>query len=333
MSIKAAVVGYGRAFNMGDQHCQWIRKTPGLELTAICDVDPEARRRAGQDHDVRIYDSVSKLVKEDEIDLVVLVTPHNTHAPLALKCLRAGKHTVVEKPMCITYKQATDMIEAAQASGVMLSVYHNRRWDGHYMAIKQCVDKGVIGQIFHLEAFMGGWEEPGEWWRSDKKISGGTFYDWGAHILDWTLGLVGDAKMERITGFYHPNLVWKSVTNEDQVRAIVEFDTGCVADIQISNIAFVGKPRWRILGTKGGIEDHWGGDSFTVYTEHQGYSAQMTVPYAESTWHNYYENISAHLNRGVELAVKPEEVRRVIAIMETAEKSSKAGKSLKAPCP
>ncbi len=333
MSIGTAVVGYGKAYNMGHRHCEEVTTTKGLRLTAICDINSEARQQAAQDYDVKIYDSVSKLVKDDGIDLVVLVTPHNTHAPLALEALRAGKHVIVEKPMCITYKQATDMIEAAQASGVMLSVFHNRRWDGDYMAIKECVEKGIIGDIFHIEAFWGGWSKPRKWWRDDKKISGGAFYDWGAHILDWMLGFLGDAKMERITGFYHPNVVWKNVTNEDQVRAIVEFDTGCVADIQVSSVAFVGKPRWRILGTKGGIEDYWGAGSFTVYTEHKGYPAQMTVPYWERAWQKYYDNISAHLSRGTELVVKPQEARRTIAIMDTAEKSSKAGKPLKAPCP
>lgn len=333
MSIGTAVVGYGPAFNMGRHHCEEVTHTRGLHLVAICDLDPRARRKASQDYDVKIYDNIGKVVADDEIALIILVTPHNTHAPLALKILRAGKHVVVEKPMCITYKQATAMMEAAQASEVMLSVYHSRRWDGDYMAIKHCVEQGVIGDIFHLEGFMGGWQKPGTWWRSDKEISGGAFYDWGVHMLDWMLGFLGDAKMVRITGFYHPNLVWKNVTNEDQVRAIVEFDTGCIADVQLSSIAFVGKPRWRILGTKGAIEDYSGGDSFQVYTEHQGYPAQMTVPYLENDWHEYYENLVAHLTRGGQLAIKPEEARRSIAIMETSEKSAKAGKTLKAPCP
>ena len=333
MSIKTAVVGYGKAFNMGHVHCEDIVRTRGLQLAAICDIDPQGRRQAAQEYDVKIYDHISKVIKDEEIDLAILVTPHNTHAPLALKCLRAGKHVVVEKPMCITYKQATAMIEAAEANGVMLSVYQNRRWDGDYMAIKQCVEKGVIGQIFHIEAFIGEWSKPRKWWRSDKEISGGSIYDWGAHILDWTLGLVGDAAIERVTGLYHRDLVWKNVPTEDQVRAIVEFDTGCVADVQISNISFVSKPRWRILGTKGGIEDYWNGDSLTVYTEHAGYPAQMTVPYLDRTYERYYDNIVAHLTRGVELLVKPEEARRTIAIMETAGKSAKAGKSLKPPCP
>ena len=329
MSIKTAVVGY----SMGRVHCEQISQMRGLELVAICDINLQARQQAAQDYDVKTYDNINKVIKDDEIDLVVLVTPHNTHAPLTIKCVRAGKHVVVEKPMCITYQEATEMIEAAQSSGVMLSVFHNRRWDGDNLAIKECISKGVIGDIFHVEGFMGEWHRPGKTWRSDKKISGGAFYDWGAHIMDWMLGFLGDAKMVQITGFYHQDLVWKECTNEDQVRAIVEFDTGCVADIQMSTISAVAKPRWRILGTKGGIEDYWHADSFTVYTEHQGYPAQMKVPYQETTWNKFYKNIAAHLTRGTELAVKPQEARRTIAVMATSEKSAKAGKPLKAPCP
>jgi len=187
-------------------------------------------------------------------------------------------------------------------------------------------------QRINETAYFGGWEKPRDWWRSDKKISGGAFYDWGAHYLDWTLRLIPEARMTHITGFFHQDVVWKQFSNEDQAQAIVRFDTGCVADVQISSVAFVGRPRWRILGTKGAIED-WRGGSFTVYTQVKGYPAQIEVEYLESQWPEYYKNIAAHLTRGTELAVKPEEAARTIAIMEYAERSSKQGKTFKPPCP
>jgi len=332
--IRVGLIGYGPAFGMGKYHADYMAETSGLETVAVADINPKALRQARQElgEEILTFDSVSKMLAADVVDMCVVITPHNTHARLAIQCLKAGRHVVVEKPMCLSYREAEKMIQAARDNDCMLTVFHNRRWDGDYMAIKKAITDGLIGEVFHIEAYMGGWSKPRDWWRSDKKISGGAFYDWGAHYLDWVLGLIPEARMTHITGFFHQDVVWKQMTNEDQAQAIVRFDTGCVADVQISSVAFVGKPRWRILGTKGAIEDSWGG-SFTVFTQIKGYPAQMEVDYQQGQWQEYYKNIADHLTKGTELAVKPEEAARTIAIMEYAERSSKQGKTLKPPCP
>jgi len=332
--IRVGLIGYGPQFGMGRHHAGYIAQTTGLEVVAVADINPAALQQARQElgEEILTFDNASKMLAADVVDMCVVITPHNTHARLAIQCLNAGKHVVVEKPMCLSYREAEKMIQAARDNKRMLSVFHNRRWDGDYMAIKQAIADGLIGEVFHIEAYFGGWEKPRDWWRADKAISGGAFYDWGAHFLDWVLGLIPDAKMTHITGFFHENVVWKRMSNEDQVQALVRFDTGCVADVQMSSVAFVGRPRWRILGTKGAIED-WSDGSFTVYTQIKGYKAEMDVKYLEPQRVVFYENIAAHLLKGAELIVKPEQAARTIAIMEYAERSSKQGRTLKAPCP
>ncbi len=327
--IKCAVVGYGPAFNMGKAHCEWIKATEGLSLVAVCDIDPKRTAVAKQDFPwIKTYTDVGKMLRDADVDLVTIVTPHNTHAKLALRCLRAKKHVIVEKPMCITAKEATAMIAKAKEQGVMLTVFHNRRHDGDFLAIKEVVDKGLIGEVFHVEMFGGGYGHPGYWWRSNKKISGGAFYDWGAHLLDWLLNLV-PGRIVGVNGFFH-KLVWRDVTNEDQVEAMIRFESGAVANVQLSSIARAGKPRWRILGAKGAVLDP-GGGKFKVFTEIQGIPAEMEIKYKETKWAAYYQNIAGHLLQGKELEVKPEEARRVIAIMEAAEKSSRSGRTEPVP--
>ncbi|MCK4324676.1 MAG: Gfo/Idh/MocA family oxidoreductase [Armatimonadetes bacterium] len=333
-TVRVGLIGYGPEFGMGKHHAGYIAQTDLLETVAVADINPKALRKARQElgEETLTFDSARKMLAADAVDMCVIVTPHNTHARLAIQCLEAGKHVVVEKPMCLSYREAEKMIQAARANDCMLTVFHNRRWDGDYMAIKKAITDGLIGEVFHIEAYMGGWSKPRDWWRSDKQISGGAFYDWGAHCLDCVLGLIPEARMTHITGFFHQDVVWKQMSNEDQVQAIVRFDTGCVADVQMSSVAFAGRAHWRILGTKGTIED-WGGGSFTVYTQVKGYRTEMDVKYQEGQWQEYYRNIAAHLTRGTELAVKPEEAARNIAIMEYAERSSKQGKTLNPPCP
>lgn len=281
-NLRCAVVGYGPAFNMGKAHCGWIRETEGLDLVAVCDIDP--RRTAVAKHDfpwIKTYNSVSEMLCDAEINLVTIATPHNTHAEITLQCLEAKKHVIVEKPMCLTVEEATAMIEKAKESDTMLTVFHNRRLDGDFLAIKEVVEKGLIGDIFHVEMFAGSYGHPGYWWRSNKKISGGAFYDWGAHMIDWLLNIV-PGRVAGVAGFFH-KLVWKDVSNEDQVEAMILFDSGRVANVQVSSLARVGKPRWRILGTKGAILDQ-GGGKLKVVTEVQGIPAEMEVKYKDSDW-------------------------------------------------
>lgn len=333
-TIRCGVIGYGGAFNMGRAHGEYITQTEGLELTAVCDLDASRTEAAKADFPhISTYNAVEDLLAAPDVDLAVIVLPHNLHAPVSIQCSRAGKHVIVEKPMCITVDEATQMIAAAREAGKMLSVFHNRRQDADYRTLRDIVvEKKLIGEVFKIEVWSGGYHQPNpQWWRSVKTISGGQFYDWGAHFLDWMLGLLPGAKIESISGYFHKR-IWHEVTNEDHVEAVVKFDTGCVADVQMSDIAYAGKPRWWLLGEKGAVVDRGGHFEVTGDFKVDGIQATLKVPYrGSSEWQTYYKNISDHLLHGAELAVKPEQARRVIAVLETAEKSSQAGHSLPVP--
>ncbi len=218
---------------------------------------------------------------------------------------------------------AQPAIDAAEANGVMLTVYHNRRHDGDFLALKQAVNEGLIGEVFNVEMWFGGYSKPRTWWRDDKRISGGLFYDWGAHYLDWLLNIV-PGKVVNVAGYFH-KLVWSEVTNEDHVQAVIRFDTGADATVRMSMIAHHSLPRWRVLGTAGALVST--AEGFDYYTEHNGVKVTGFVPNARGTHELYYKNIAAHLLEGAELDVKPQEAARVIGIIEAAEKSSKSGRA------
>ncbi len=332
--IRCGVIGYGGAFNMGRAHAEYITQTDGLTLSGICDLDPKRTAAASEDFPgLATYNAVDALLGAPDIDLAVIVLPHNLHASVAIQCSQAGKHVIVEKPMCITVDEATQMIEAARQAERMLSVFHNRRQDADYRTLREIVvEKKLIGDVFNIEMWGGGFNRPNpDWWRSVKKISGGEFYDWGAHFLDWMLGLVPGQSMQSITGAFHKR-VWHHVTNEDHVQAIIRFDSGCVANVQMSSIAHAGKPRWWVLGERGAVVDRGGYFEVTGDFKSENYPATLRIPYAgNSEWQTYYANIAAHLLNGEDLGVKPEQARRVIAVLETAEKSSAQGTSLPVP--
>jgi predicted dehydrogenase len=335
--IGCAVVGYGPTFNFGWMHCKWISAVPDMRLLSICDRDPQRAALAREDWpNVDVSEDLDAVLARDDIDMVAVVTAHNTHAALVIKCLEAGKHTVVDKPMCITVAEATAMIEAGKRAGKTLGVFHNRRHDGNVRAMKAAIEEGLIGRVFDIELSACGYGRPGDAWRSRKEVSGGLMYDWGSHAIDWVLSMV-PSPMAQITGFFF-KLVWEEATNEDQTQAIVRFENGTVAKITQSNIDYAGKPLWRILGTEGAIVDTGAGSiegyckeivgppggSFAIING----EGRREVPYMESDWVTHYMEMADHLLRGGPVPVSGEDGRRVITVLETAEKSSKEGRSL-----
>ena len=328
--IRCGLLGYGAAFNMGKAHAGWMKEQGCMQAVAVCDVAAErlaaARAELG---DVRTFQSLAEMLAMKDLDLVVNILPHNLHAPTALECLRAGKHVVLEKPFCLTTDEATAMIEAARRGGVMLSCFHNRRWDGDYQALLDIVRRGLVGDLFHVECFSGGYHRPGTWWRSDKTVSGGALYDWGAHFTDWILRLIGK-RVTQVTGFFHKRW-WQHVTNEDQTEAVMRFEGGETADLQISSLAAAAKPRWRVLGTQGAIAGPQA-EKFRVTSFASGGLFEGDVPHPKFfSGAPYYRSVADHLLLKEPLEVTAEQAREVIAVIETAERSSAEGRSLPLP--
>ncbi len=330
-SIGCAVVGYGGAFNMGKLHADAIDDCQGLHTVAVCDSDP-SRLDVAEDElpGVRTYQDLDDMLTDDEVELCVLVTPHNTHAPLAVRCSKAGRHVVCEKPFALTIQEATDMIRAARKAGTVCSVFHNRRRDADYLTIKGLIDDGAIGEVFQIEACFGGYSYPGDWWRSSKAVSGGAFYDWGAHFIDWILNLV-PRRVESVFGFFPPKRVWHHVTNEDHCWATIRFDGGVMATFEQSSLAAVPKDKWRILGTRGGLSLTEGGPLKLVQMTDDGRRIESTVPFVEGDWHGYYRALADHLLLGAPLEVTAESARRVIGVLSLAEQSSAKGRPLSMP--
>ncbi|MEM9884047.1 MAG: Gfo/Idh/MocA family oxidoreductase, partial [Planctomycetota bacterium] len=151
--VKVGVIGYGGAFNMGRSHMSQMKRA-GMRPFAVCELDPARLKVAEEDFPgVETYDSLDAMLKRSDVNLLVHITPHHLHYPLAAKCVRAGKHVVTEKPFVVTTSQADRLIRLAEDRGVMVSTYHNRHWDGWIVrAVREVVDKGIIGDVFRVEA-------------------------------------------------------------------------------------------------------------------------------------------------------------------------------------
>jgi predicted dehydrogenase len=341
--LGVGLLGYSP--NVGQKHGLGVMATPGLQLRGLCDLNPKRLSQAEEDFPgVKTYPSVENFARSADIDLVIICTPPNTHARLSLEMMAAGKHVLSEKPLALKRKEADSMVEMAERQKVHLSCCQNRRWDTDYQAIKQAVAKGMIGELFYVETFVGGFTHPCGFWHSHDEISGGTSYDWGGHYLDWMVSLIPD-RVESVIGTRHKR-VWHDITNADQERIQIRFTGGQEAEFIHSDICALRKPKWYLLGTEGAIIGQWRDvtcyqpDPVLYFREHDIPATEM-LP--ELTLHRrtpsgpvvaqklaapkpqdfaLYRNLADHLLTGEPIEAPVEQSVLVVAILEAAARSA-----------
>jgi scyllo-inositol 2-dehydrogenase (NADP+) len=340
-SFGVGLLGFGA---IGAAHARAVRETPGLHLVAVCDRDAARAEVAREgDPDVRVLADAHALIDDPEVDIVVISTPPDSHAAWAKSALDAGKHVVVEKPMALTTRECDSLIELAQHRGLALSVYQNRRFDPDYALIRETVRTGGIGEVFHVETFVGGYGHPCNFWHSDAGVSGGALFDWGSHIVDQLLDLV-EGEVECVTALNHKR-VWHDVTNADHARMTLHFDGGREATFIYSDLAAALKPRWFVLGTRGALTGEWRREAVlsrnAIGTLDEDLLAPADAPprikkhspegdvtdlaFRETEPHPFHADLSLWLQFGIAPRVRGEQSRRVIAMLEAAEESARMG--------
>ena len=333
---------------IGLEHGLGVEAIAGLSLRAVCDVNPQQLVQAEKDFpNAKTYESADALAGDAEIEVVIVCTPPNTHAHLSMQMMAAGKHVLCEKPLAMNRKESAAMVEMAEEKGVHLSCHQNRRWDVDYLAIKQALADGLIGELFYLETFVGGFSHPCGYWHSHDEISGGIAYDWGGHYLDWVVSLIPDPP-HTVIATRHKR-VWHDVTNADQERIHIRFAGGQEAEFLHSDIAAVRKPKWYLLGTEGAIVGLWRDvteyeiDPVLYFRQHEIPATEM-IP--DLTLHHrhpsgqivvqklampdrqpylLYRNLADHLLTGEPIFAPVEHSVLVVAILEAAAKSAARG--------
>jgi len=347
-NIGVGIVGYGPLGGMGYHHGLGVTRTDGLELVAVVDPNVERRKAAETDFPgVRAYASVSDLVNDDDVEVALVATPPAHHVTLTLALLRAGKHVACEKPLCLTVAEADQIIGTATASRRMLTVHQNRRWDPDFVALRRAVNAGLLGEIFNVETFVGGYAHPCRTWHSDTAVSGGAGYDWGSHHVDWVLQLLGG--VPRLVQAHGHKRVWHDVTNHDQIRVRMTWSDGREAEFLQSDIAAVRRPKFYVQGTAGTLVGTYRTITLEAIEPGRGYVAtqahhaeapaelvlaryesgygisETRLPPALEQPYAFHRNLADHLHLGEPLAVTPASVRQVIAVLEAAQRSSTRG--------
>ncbi|MCC7262202.1 MAG: Gfo/Idh/MocA family oxidoreductase [Candidatus Latescibacteria bacterium] len=339
---KVVVVGYGFAGRCF--HTYLVGLASQLQLYGVVSSRPEARVQIQSQLGVKVFARFEEVLADPAVDLVVLATPNDLHASQAIQALEAGKHVVTDKPMSLSTAEADAMIAASRKSGRLLSVFQNRRWDGDFLTVRQVMAEGLLGEVFSMELCWGQYGLP-RGWRSQQQHGGGKFMDLGAHLLDQALQLVPGPVEWVYARFFAQG--WQTDV-EDHALCLLSFASGVEVQICTSSLARRPRPRWYVMGTKGtlikeGVDPQERAmiagqiDAAReepaqyprLWVETAGRSSEVVLEPVPGRWRSYYENIAEAINDPAKLAVTPESVRRVMALIEAARASAASGQAVR----
>ena len=341
--VRVALIGYG--LGGASFHAPLIASTPGMRLATIVTRNPERRAQAAREHpQASIVDSVQAIWDRSvqDHDVVVVTTSNDAHASLARQALAAGLPVVVDKPFAVTASQARQVIAEARRRNLLLTVYHNRRWDSEMLTVKRLLAEQAFGDVLRFESRLerwrpqpkGGWRERGE-----PELAGGLLYDLGTHLIDQALHLFGPvidvyAELDRRRpGMQVDDDVFLALTHASGVRS------------HLSATAISAQPlaRMRVLGSRsayvkvqsdmqeaalrsGGRPDQpgWGEEP----REHWGLlgvgDAAAPVRSEPGAYQQFYAGVVASLRDGAPPPVDPEDAVAGLEIIEAARSQAKA---------
>jgi scyllo-inositol 2-dehydrogenase (NADP+) len=343
--IEVGLIGFGlagRAF-----HAPVIRAVPGLHLAAI--LQRSGNEAAEKYPDVRIVRTLDELLAVQEIRLIAIATPNETHYPFARQCLEAGRDVVVDKPFTTTLEEAASLVQIAKSAGGLLTVYQNRRYDGDFQAIRQLVEAGTLGRIVRFETSYDRYRpqlKPGAW-RETQRPGSGILFDIAPHLIDHALVLLGlpeavtaDVRIER-----------QGAVADDAFDIMLHYPKGLRASLRSSILAAAPRPRFVLLGTEGSFvkqsfdpqennlrrgvtlpetawgaepEENWGvltvpsGDTFT----------RQRIPSAACDYRDFYANVRDAILGSAAPAVTPEYALDVMRMIGLARQSSEQRRTM-----
>ena len=342
-AIRTALIGYGLAGRVF--HAPLISSTPGMHLTTIVTSDPGRQASAAHDHPgVGIADRTARVWgRVEDHDLVVIAAPNRHHVALAQAGLDAGLAVVIDKPMAATAREARMLVELARRRGLLLTVFHNRRWDAEILTVRRLLAEGVLGRIVRVESRYDRWrpQVTGAWRDSaDVAEAGGLLLDLGTHLIDQALHLFGwpqhvYAELDR-----HRD----GAAVEDDVFVALGYSSGLRVHLWASVLAAAPTIRLRVMGTDGSYlrevldvqEDAlragarpgdatWGREPPELWGQIVDKSGSRVVESEPGAWPRFYIELVAALHGAGAVPVPPEEAVAVLEVIEAARQSAVGG--------
>jgi predicted dehydrogenase len=226
-----------------------LRDRPDAKIVACADPIPERRKQAEEELGCKSYSSLSKMLKDDNVEVIVIATPSMQHARETKQALKAGKHVVCEKPMALTLSETDSVIKAAAASGKQLFIHQNYRFWPEFNHFEDVVNSGILGKLYHIRHYQTGFARRNDW-QTLAKNGGGVLNNTCPHFIDVLLMLMGGTVVDVMGDLQQ---IASAGDVEDHVKLFMRSSTGVTADMEVSQAQSLPHllPKWILCGTSG----------------------------------------------------------------------------------
>ncbi|WP_457809366.1 oxidoreductase [Kushneria sp. EE4] len=337
--LRTVIIGFGlvgRVF-----HAPLIRHTQGMTLGGVVSSRPDDVH--AELPDIEVYPAAEQALGDPTVDLIVIATPNDTHADLAVAALEAGKHVVIDKPVALDGEELERITACARHHDRVFSVFQNRRWDADFLTLKALLDTDRLGSVtrchMHFDRFR---PEVRDRWRERPGPGSGAWYDLGAHLADQALTLFGT-----------PQAVYADLATlrsgggaVDYFHVLLRYDHHRVV-LSSHALSACDSLRYAVDGTRASYIKHgidtqeqtlrdggtpgqpgWGEDPVRGVLYQGETGEQESIDNARGDYRAYYDNLVAHLNGEADLAVTPEQALEVMRVIDAAHESSASGREV-----
>lgn len=337
--IRYAVVGLGRAG--WDIHIHQLRNRPDAQIVAVVDSVAERRKQAADEFGCKTYATLAPLLKQSDVDVVIIATPSVQHAPQTIQSLKARKHVVVEKPMAMSVNQAHRMVAAAKLAGRKLFVHQNYRLSPLSAHLQDIVQSGLLGSLYHIRVCICAFSRRNDW-QTLVKYGGGVLNNTAPHYIDQLLQLMGSPAV-KVMGDLRQ--IASAGDAEDHVKALIRTENGITADMEISNAQNVATslPKWTLFGSNGTLtcdgktsvlrwfdpKDSPPPEVIDGAVPNREYANSDTIPWKEKTMaaecklnEDFYDNVRDVLRHDKPMRISPESVSEVMRVISMIRKDT-----------
>ncbi len=336
--IRVGIIGLGRSgWNI---HTRTLKEMKDMyKIVAVSDLIEDRLKEAKETLGCKIYSDYKELLKDPEVELVVVATPTYLHPICTIDSLKAGKMAVCEKPMATNLKDADEMIKTSKETGSLLTIFQNRRYSKDFLKVKEVMASGKLGKIVQiritLNSFGRRWD-----WQTVREFGGGSLNNNGIHLIDMAIALLNEKEPEV---FCHLDRALTLGDADDHVKLLLRAPGEPLIDIEHTSTCAYPVERWLVMGTQGTLigstdELKWKyikpeelphRKLDTNPTPDRSYNREELHWYEES-WKaeddpitpetKYYIDLFNTIRRGAPLAVTPESVRKRIAVLDKCYK-------------
>jgi scyllo-inositol 2-dehydrogenase (NADP+) len=342
--VRVGVVGLGRS-GYGIHLNAFRSLTDRFQVVAVADTNMARAKETAAEFDCAGYGGIEELLGDDAVELVIVATVNNLHAPHVIQALTAGKHAVCEKPFGLTVADVDAMI-AARKPGQVLAPFQNRRWEESFNKVREILRSGRLGKIVHIRMASHGFGRRWDW-QTMTKFGGGQLNNNLPHPLDQAMEFFDDFGVTdpaEITVFADLRNTLSSGDAEDHVRLTLKaprYPDAPMIDIEFTAVCPYAQENWLVMGTAGGLRGttkrlEWKWVDWETMPERpatdvstpdrsynreplewQEASHECTDSFGD--WPpKFYDSVYRAIRQGKPLVITPEAIRKRIAILEKA---------------